>query len=64
MTRPPPATQARFKQVDVQRALKAAKRAGVPCKLEIEAGKITLIPVDNAGAGMADGGKELEPNPW
>lgn len=33
-----------FRQVDLARCLKAAKAAGVAVRIEIERGKITVIP--------------------
>jgi hypothetical protein len=33
-----------FKQTDLARALKAATKAGVPVKIEIVDGKMTVIP--------------------
>jgi hypothetical protein len=35
-----------FRESDLRRALRAAKAAGVKVRVEIEVGKMTLIPVD------------------
>ena len=51
-----------FKQCDVTRALRAAQKAGVAVRIEIEPGKLTLIPVHKSE--LDENGKELEPNPW
>jgi MinD superfamily P-loop ATPase len=48
---------ARFRQVDIKRALKACEEAGIPAKIVLEPdGKITIIP----GRFAEDG----ERNPW
>jgi hypothetical protein len=47
-----------FKQTDLTRALKAARAAGVKMKVEITAGKMTLVPVEDE----ADNGKQIAEN--
>lgn len=48
-----------FKETDVTRLLRAAKKAGVPVRIEIEAGKITLTTVSPAAEE-----KTTDENPW
>ncbi len=37
--------RALFRQADLTRALRAASKAGVPVRVEIEPGRMTIIPV-------------------
>jgi hypothetical protein len=38
-----------YKQTDLTRALRAAKAAGVPVKIEFQDGKMTVTSMDKAG---------------
>ncbi|HEX8553989.1 MAG TPA: hypothetical protein VF695_04715 [Sphingomonas sp.] len=38
--------RALFKQADLTRALKAAERAGVPVRIDIEPGRMIVTPID------------------
>ncbi len=57
----------RFRQHDVTRLLRAAKRAGVAARVEVgHNGKLVLIsePVDHAPASLADDKEALNSCPW
>lgn len=45
--------RALFKQADLTRALKAAEKAGVPVRVEIEVGRMIVTPIN--GKLPADG---------
>ena len=38
--------RALFKQADLTRALRAAEKAGVPVRVEIEPGRMIVVPID------------------
>jgi hypothetical protein len=49
-----------FREADLAKALKAAKKAGVRVRIEIESGNklaVTMLPI-------AQGVSKEEPNPW
>lgn len=47
-----------FKQADLERILRAAEKVGVPVRIEIEAGRMLVVPIDSkapVGGNSFDG---------